>query len=54
MKTIELKKKNNMIKGIDSFGNIENPIAVAQSLTNGLTYNSFVQLKDIIEGMDGE
>lgn len=49
IKTIEIKKQNNCIQGLDSTGKIENPILVAQSLTNGLTLSSFIKLKDILE-----
>lgn len=50
MKTIEIKKKENAITGLDSSGDIENPILVAQSLTNGLTMSSFIKLEEILEG----
>lgn len=53
MKTIELKKKSNAMSGLDNFGNIDNPLLVAQSLTNGLTLSSFMKLKNILE-MDGD
>lgn len=53
MKTIETKKQNNAIVGLDNSGNIDNPILVAQSLTNGLTNSSFVKLKEILE-MEGD
>ena len=53
IKTIEFKKKNNVISGLDNSGNIENPLLVAQSLTNGLTSSSFMKLKEILE-MEGD
>lgn len=53
MKTIEVKKKNNCMAGLDNSGKIDNPILVAQSLTNGLTTSSFMKLKDILE-MEGD
>lgn len=53
MKTIESKKKENAITGLDNSGNIDNPLLVAQSLTNGLTISSFIKLKEILE-MEGD
>ena len=52
-KTIESKSKNNLMNGLDSLGNIENPILVAQCLTSGLTMTSFMNLKDLLE-FEGE
>ena len=55
MKTIESKKKNNgIVQGLDNVGNIENPLLVAQSLTNGLTLSSFIKLKNILENEGNE
>lgn len=53
IRTIETKKKNNAVFGLDNFGSIENPLLVAQSLTNGLTTSSFIKLKEILE-MEGD
>ena len=52
-KTIESKSKNNLMNGLDSLGNIENPILVAQCLTSGLTMTYFMNLKYLLE-FEGE
>ncbi len=50
-KTIETKVKSKTMNGVDFTGEIEDPLLVAQSLTNGLTISSFDKLEEIlIEG----
>ena len=51
-KTIEAKIKSKTIEGIDFSGEIDDPLLVAQSLTNGLTISSFNKLEEILTGGD--
>ena len=47
-KTIETKASSKTIAGLDFSGEIDDPLLVAQSLTNGLTISSFNKLEEIL------
>ena len=50
MKTIEVKNSNKSISGLSIDGKIENPLDIAQSLTNGLLSTALDDIENIIIG----
>ena len=53
-KTIEVKHKEGLMKGLDINGDIDDPYLVAQCLTNGLLLSSCDRLSDILVGLGGD
>ena len=52
-KTIDYKRNQGLMKGLDINGDIEDPYLVAQCLTNGLLLSSCDRLNDILMNPDG-